>query len=38
MPWPTRMRLVWAAQAARKMSGAEQCEYSSKKWCSTAHT
>jgi len=24
------------AAADRKMSGPEQCEYSSKKWCSTA--
>ena len=37
-PWPTRMRSVCAATAARKTSGAEQCEYSSRKWCSTAHT
>ena len=37
-PWPTRMRLVCAAHAARKTSGPEQCEYSSRKWCSTAHT
>ena len=36
MPWPRRMRLVRAAQAARNTSGAEQCEYSSRKWCSTA--
>jgi len=26
------------AQAVRKSSGAGQCEYSSRKWCSTAHT
>ena len=37
-PWPTRMRLVCIAQAVRKSSGAEQCEYSSRKWCSTAQT
>ena len=38
IPWPTRMRDVCIAQAVRNMSGAEQCEYSSRKWCSTAHT
>ena len=37
-PWPTRMRWVCAATAVRKTSGAGQCEYSSKKWCSTAQT
>ena len=37
-PWPTRMRCVCIATAVRKTSGAEQCEYSSRKWCSTAHT
>jgi hypothetical protein len=26
------------AHAVRKTSGAEQCEYSSRKWCSTAQT
>ena len=36
MPWPRRIRSVRAAQADRNTSGAEQCEYSSKKWCSTA--
>src|SRR4029077_5501300 len=25
-------------QAARKTSGAEECEYSSRKWCSTSQT
>ena len=38
MPWPTRIWRVWAAHAVRKTSGAEQCEYSSRKWCSTAQT
>jgi hypothetical protein len=38
MPWPTWMRLVSTAQAVRNSSGAEQCEYSSRKWCSTAQT
>src|SRR3954452_922632 len=33
-----RMRSVCAATAASTTSGAEQCEYSSRKWCSTAHT
>ena len=37
-PWPTRIRSVCAATAASTTSGAEQCEYSSRKWCSTAHT
>ena len=37
-PCPTRIRSVWAAAADKKMSGPEQCEYSSRKWCSTAHT
>jgi hypothetical protein len=31
MPWPTWMRLVIMAQAVRNSSGAEQCEYSSRK-------
>jgi hypothetical protein len=35
-PCPTLMRLVMVAADDRKMSGPEQCEYSSKKWCSTA--
>ena len=38
IPWPTRMRVVCMAHAVRNSSGAEQCEYSSRKWCSTAHT
>ena len=29
---------VCIAHAVRNSSGAEQCEYSSRKWCSTAHT
>ena len=34
MPWPSRIRDVrWLA--ARNTSGAEECEYSSRKWCST---
>lgn len=32
------MRSVLAATAVRKISGAEQCEYSTRKWCSTAQT
>ena len=35
-PCPTRMRRVCAAMAVRKSSGAEEWEYSSRKWCSTA--
>ena len=38
MPWPRRIRDVRWLAAARKTSGAEECEYSSKKWCSTAQT
>ena len=38
IPWPSRMRWVRAAAAARKTSGAEECEYSSRKWCSTSQT
>ena len=38
MPCPTRIFFVIIAQAVRNSSGAEQCEYSSRKWCSTAHT
>ena len=30
-------RVRWLA-AARKTSGADECEYSSRKWCSTSHT
>src|SRR5262245_2813811 len=32
------MRLVFAATADRKISGALMCEYSTSAWCSTAHT
>ena len=37
MPWPRRMRFVRWLAAARKTSGAGECEYSSRKWCSTSH-
>ena len=37
MPCPTRICFVCIAIAVRNTSGAEQCEYSSRKWCSTAH-
>ena len=36
IPWPRRMSLVRWLAAARKTSGAEQWEYSSRKWCSTS--
>jgi hypothetical protein len=38
MPWPSRMRDVRWLHAARNTSGADECEYSSRKWCSTSHT
>ncbi len=38
MPKPTRICFVTIAHAVRNISGAEQWEYSSRKWCSTAHT
>ena len=38
MPCPNRICLVRWLQAAKKTSGAEECEYSSKKWCSTSQT
>ena len=38
MPCPSRMREVRWLAAARNTSGAEECEYSSRKWCSTSHT
>jgi len=38
MPNPTRIRVVTIAHAVRNSSGAGQWEYSSRKWCSTAHT
>jgi hypothetical protein len=31
IPWPTRIFLVTIAQAVRNISGAGQCEYSSRK-------
>ena len=37
MPCPSRMRLVRCDAAARNTSGALECEYSSRKWCSTSH-
>ena len=38
MPWPSRIRVVRWLAAARNTSGADECEYSSMKWCSTCHT
>ncbi len=38
MPCPSRIRCVRAAAAARNTSGADECEYSSRKWCSTSQT
>ena len=38
MPWPSRMRWVRWLAAARNTSGAEEWEYSSRKWCSTSQT
>ncbi len=37
IPWPRRICLVRWLAAARNTSGAELCEYSSRKWCSTSH-
>ena len=37
-PCPMRMRFVFAATYARKVSGALMCAYHSRQWCSTAHT
>jgi hypothetical protein len=37
MPCPRRICFVRWLAAARKTSGAEECEYSSRKWCSTSH-
>ena len=31
MPWPSRIRLVRCVSAPRNTSGAEECEYSSRK-------
>src|SRR6266540_822722 len=36
MPWPTRIVVVRWLTAARNTSGAVECEYSSRKWCSWA--
>src|SRR5215472_13347583 len=36
MPCPRRMRRERWDAAARNTSGAEECEYSSRKWCSTS--
>ena len=36
MPWPSRICLVRCDAAARNTSGADECEYSSRKWCSTS--
>ena len=36
MPWPRRMFFVRWLAAPRNTSGAELCEYSSRKWCSTS--
>ena len=36
IPWPSRMFSVRWLAAARNTSGAEECEYSSRKWCSTS--
>ena len=38
MPCPSRMFFVRCDAAARNTSGALECEYSSRKWCSTSHT
>jgi hypothetical protein len=37
MPCPRRMSFVRWLAAARNTSGALECEYSSRKWCSTSH-
>ncbi len=36
MPWHRRICLVRWLAAARNTSGAGECEYSSRKWCSTS--
>ena len=36
IPCPSRIRLVRCDAAARNSSGALECEYSSRKWCSTS--
>jgi hypothetical protein len=38
IPCPSRMRFVRWLAAARNTSGALECEYSSRKWCSTSQT
>ena len=38
IPCPSLMFLVRWLAAARNTSGALECEYSSRKWCSTSHT
>jgi hypothetical protein len=37
IPCPSRIRDVRWLAAARNTSGADECEYSSRKWCSTTH-
>ena len=37
IPWPILMFFVLWLAAARNTSGADECEYSSMKWCSTTH-
>ena len=37
-PWHKRIFSVCMAAAAKNNSGAEECEYSSRKWCSTTQT
>ena len=36
IPCPMRIREVRWLAAARNTSGADECEYSSRKWCSTS--
>ncbi len=37
MPWPSRICFVRWLAAPRNTCGADECEYSSRKWCSTSH-
>ena len=37
IPCPSRIRLVRWLAAARNTSGADECEYSSRKWGSSSH-
>ena len=37
IPCPIRMFFVWQATDVSHSSGAEEWEYSSRKWCSTVH-